>query len=355
MSRKLSFSLKTILATATAWSCVQVASAQTFTYNLNDLILTLRKTGTHQENNSVVVDIGQASNYLNTAIGSSITVTQFSSSQLVSGSFSSLNYLTWAVTGYHPSGTTYPGYPAGTLWLTVPRTNNSVPTTAPTRLDTGSQTIVKGKINSVWANASYISQQLGTSNQFNTPTLVREPIATYPNNILDVWMKGVIDPTQGTLNDTWPATEPNGGNVEFTTPGTFTNSARCDLYEIRPLTDSQGNLIVDPHTGTNGPAYYVGYFQFNSDGSMTFKRDATSTAPPAPQIVSVQRSGNTSTIYFTTANGPTYSLRFTNAAGLTAPVSNWPSSTTTLVGNGNTNSLSDTTTDPVRFYKVAVH
>ncbi|HWX20855.1 MAG TPA: hypothetical protein VN578_13230 [Candidatus Binatia bacterium] len=355
MSRKLHLIFSAALAGSTLLTFIQAAEAQTFVYQTADLLLTLRKTGTHQENNEVVVDLGQASNYVNAAIGTRITNTQFSASQLVPGCFASLNYLTWAVTGDY-QGTSYPGYPAYTLWVTVPRANNAVRSADVSRLDRLTQNTVRSKIDSIFNNAAYISQQLVTSNQFNTPSLVREPIATYPNNILSVWMKGLVDATQGTLNDSWPNTEPNSGNLEITTAASFSGSVRSDLYEVRPLTDSHGNPIVDPHTGTNGLAYYVGYFEFKSDGTLAFTREAASLpAPPPPQIVSVTRSGSTSTVYFTTTNGATYTLYYTNSAGLSAPVSNWASSAATLTGNGNTNSLADTTTDPIRFYRVGVH
>jgi hypothetical protein len=318
-------------------------------------MLTFRKNGVYQESYEVVVDLGQASTYVNASIGTKITNTQFSASQLVTGCFASLNNLSWAVSGDY-QGTSYPGYPVYTLWVTVPRTNNAVRSTDVSRLDRLTQNTVRSKIDSILLNAAYISQNLGTSNQFNTTTLVRESIATYPNNKLSVWMAGIVDPTQGTLNDTWPATEPNSGNLENTTSSSFSGSVRSDLYEVRPLTDAHGNPIVDPHTGTSGLAYYVGYFELTSAGALTFTREAAAApVPPAPQIVQLVRSGSSSTVYFTTTNGPTYTLYYTNSTGLSAPVSTWPASATTVVGNGNTNSISDTTSDPARFYRVGAH
>jgi len=169
-------------------------------------------------------------------------------------------------------------------------------------------------------------------------------------------MAGVVDPTQGTLNDAWPASEPNSGNLEKSTPGSFSGAVRSDLYEVRPLADVHGNPIVDPHTGTSGLAYYVGYFELTSAGALSFTREAASAPlPPAPQIVLLARSGNNSTVFFTTTNGATYTLYYTNAGGLSAPTTNWPSSPTTIVGDGNTDSLMNTTTDPARFYRVGAH
>jgi hypothetical protein len=98
----------------------------------------------------------------------------------------------------------------------------------------------------------------------------------------------------------------------------------------------------------------LGTFTLSSGGTLTF--NVVVSTPPLPKIVNITRSGNTSTIFFTTTNGSfTYTLYYTNSAGLTASVTNWPASATTVTGNGLTNSLSNVTTDPVRFYRVGVH
>lgn len=102
----------------------------------------------------------------------------------------------------------------------------------------------------------------------------------------------------------------------------------------------------------NSAPVLAGSFTLGTNGVVTFNLPQ----PPKPQIVSITRSAGTSTIYFTTTNGPTYTLYFTNSTGLaTSSVTNWPSSPTTLVGNGLTNSLSDTTADTNRFYRIGAH
>src|SRR6185436_14910357 len=125
-------------------------------------VLGFRKAGVYQENNEVVVDIGQASNYVSAANGSVITVTNFSLAQLVPGSYSSLDHLSWSVVGWY-TGTTYPGYPTYTLWMTVPRTSFSVQTTPATRLDRASQQTIRAQIVSIFANAAFISTDLAAS------------------------------------------------------------------------------------------------------------------------------------------------------------------------------------------------
>jgi hypothetical protein len=101
----------------------------------------------------------------------------------------------------------------------------------------------------------------------------------------------------------------------------------------------------------------VGYFTLNPNGTMTFTRASVfAPQPRVPKIVSITRSANVSTIFFTTTNGTfTYTLYYTNSAGLTSSVTNWPASPSTLTGDGNTDHFSDTTTDANRFYRVSAH
>lgn len=331
-----------------------VAKGQTFTYQSSDLCLTFRKVTPYAENNEAVVNIGQASNYLNAAVGTKMPVPGFSASQLVPGTFESLNNLSWAVFGWYifaPSLTNYAGYPHGTtLWLTVPRTDNAVRSPDAIRVDNVLQQQTETVMSTLLNDARYISHQIAISNAYNTAQFVREPIAGYPDRVVSVLIGSPEDNSIANFSDNWAT------SVEATTSGAFGGEVRADLYEVRPISDISGNLVVDPHTGTNGLAYYVGYFELTSDGTMTFTRDAVSTpSSTPPPVLSIQRSGTTSTISFGTTNGAVYSLYYTNAAGLTSPIANWALSASTVTGNGQTNTLTDTTTDANRVYRVVTH
>lgn len=338
-------------AALAATACLQTVQAQTFAWKNNDLLLGFRKTGINQENHEVVVNIGAATNYVNAPAGTSFTVPNFSLSQLVPGSFSSLSDLNWSVTGFVRTNvvTLLPGNVNNTLWLTVPRPSPGDQTTAPTRLGFSSQGNVAVEIKSIFVGAASLSGQIGSSNQYNTASFVREPVNN-PEN-LTAFMSAVGNSENSTLQDTW--TE----DLEITTPANFTGPVVSDFYEIRPTTDSLGNPVVDPHTQqTSGPAYYVGYFTFNSNGTMTFTRaSASQPLPPAPQLVRITRAADTTTVYFTTTSGPTYTLYYSDSAGLTTPVSSWTALPTTVTGNGQTNHLDDVTSDATRFYRVGVH
>src|SRR5262245_19847675 len=98
-------------------------SAQNFAYTNNDLLLGFRKTGSFQDTNEVVVNIGKATNYVLAPLGTSFTVPGFSLAQLVPGSFTNLEHLNWSAVGISKTNLTWvvPGYLNNVLWLSVPR------------------------------------------------------------------------------------------------------------------------------------------------------------------------------------------------------------------------------------------
>lgn len=338
---------KMILAAAGVLTMAHVAIAQPFAYKANDLLLGFRKTGAHQANYELVVNIGQGSNYVGMAAGSIVTVPNYTPAQLTPGAFPDLNFLNWSVLGNPDHSLS--GYPNNTIWLTVPRANFATQTTAPQRFSPNAQQSISADISSIFDGAVQDSSLAVSNASFNNTVLVREPI----NDSYDLttFVSGRFDTTISTLQDTWIQ------NVEITTASTFATTsltnARCDFYEIRPT----GQL--DPHTGqTSGSAYYVGYFDLATNGVMTFTRSSGIVTPPPPPpapTLAATRSGNTTTISFGTTNGATYTLYYTNAGGVTKPVATWPSMAGTVTGNGSTKQFTDTTTDTNRFYRVGAH
>jgi hypothetical protein len=318
---------------------------QTFAYQYNDSVLGFRKTGNFQANYELVVDIGPVTNYTTLAAGATVTVPSFSPLQL-SDAFpnTNLDNLNWSVSA-GDSVVSVLGYPGKTIWLTVQRTNANVQSAAPLRLNRSSLQVVGTEIVSILDGAVTISATIGASNQDNTASLVREPINNDSN--LSAFMASQQDSTASTLRDSWTA------NVEIATPGAFKNPVRSDFYEVRPFG------ALDPHTGlTNGPAYYVGYFEFKPDGSMTFNRVSTNSLPPPlppVPVLSLNRSGMTTIITVGTTNGATYRLLYTNSAGLSAPASRWQVSSTVITGDGTTKTFTDNAPDPDRVYRVNAH
>jgi hypothetical protein len=341
MNKSFDMTRKLTLAALGVALGLQVCSAQPFVYKDNDLLLGFRKTGTFQANYEVVIDLGQGTNFTGLQAGTSISVPKFTPTQL-SDAFpnTNLSNLNWSILG--DPRVSLAGYPASTLWLTVPRTNLAVQSAAPSRLFKSLQQQTATQISSIFAGATFISTTIGNSNVDNTANLVREPINN--DSGLTSFIGSQQDATASTLHDTWSA------NVEINTANNFAGAARSDLYEVRPIG------ALDPHTGrTNGPAYFVGYFEFKSDGSLSFTRATTNAVPPPPPpapSLSIGTSGSSITISVPTTNGATYSLYYTNTSGLAAPASSWSLFPTSITGDGTTKVFTDTTGSSERVYRV---
>jgi hypothetical protein len=321
-----------------------LAHAQYFQYTSHgDLLAGFRKPAAG--NYELVVNVGNATNFLALPPGSTLPITAYSPAQL-SDSFNSLSGLQWSVsaTVIGAPGSTWNGFARSTIWYTLPRPASDVPTSAPARLSSHNQASISSLIDSIGNNAFLISSEAGATNADNNSALVQEPAGG--TRSLSTFIGDLLDPNVGDFYGEMPT------SVENTTPSDFTAAVVSDLYQSVP------SGYADPDGGTtSGAAYYVGSFTLNPDGTMSFTR-ASSTSPatpPAPSITSVIRSGDTSTIYFTTASGSfTYTLYYTNSAGVSAPLSQWAASPATLIGDGSTDHLSDTTTDTDRFYRIGV-
>ena len=318
------------------FTLVQAASALPFVYKPHDLLVTFRKLAPFATPYELVVNIGQTTNYNDLAPGTKITFTQFTLDQLTN-SFGDLNNLSWAVSGCVSFGSGSASLPNNTLWVTDPRTDAGVQTTPYTRISSGNAQPTVAKISGIGNNTVTYSgnQSVGP---YNTPTAVQIPA---DNSLAPSPQLG----PNGNYASTFSA------DVENTTPGSFTTPVRSDLYELRPTGS------VDPHTGlTTGPGAYLGYFELNPNGTLTFTAAGGSVAPPPPPpVLSVARSNLLNTVSFTSTNGAIYTLHFTNSAGLGAPLTAWPALPGPLTGNGAIMSFQDSTSDAMRFYRVEAH
>jgi hypothetical protein len=138
------------------------------------------------------------------------------------------------------------------------------------------------------------------------------------------------------------------------TPGnTFFNN----YYNPNVSTSSSAYFFVNSANETAG--VLTGVFTYNSStGILTYNRPPASA--PAQVTLSISTTNVStnfiSTISFPSASGVTYTLYYTNSAGLSAYVSNWPSLPTTISGDGTTKSFMDTNnTSSTRFYSVGEH
>jgi len=327
----------------------ELAVAQTyFQYSgYGDLLLGFRKTGTHQGTYELVVNAGNVTNFIGLAPGTVTNISNYTPAQLTDAFADGFGDLQWSAFSTFqlssPWATPVGTFAKTTLWLSVPSPATNAQSVPFARISYSLQAPIRQNILGAGSGANNISTTIGTTNSDNNTVLVREPLTSqYAGYNLTVFIGDNGDSTIGDFNGTVV--------VETTTPHTFASPQRCDFYQSVP------SSYVDPISGqSSGDAYFLGYFLLNPDGTMTFTRaSASGPATPPPPVLTIQRSGSTSTVSFGTTNGPTYTLYFTNSAGLTTPVSNWPSSSTTVTGDGNNHSIQDTTTDAARFYRVGV-
>jgi hypothetical protein len=306
--------------------------AAPFAYNDGDVILAFRQPGGPAPD--LVVNLGSATKFNAVPIGSTITVTNLSVSQL-SAAFASLNSINWAVFGAARTPST--AYPQYTIWASARRIDPSVLSSPWLRKVLYGQAIPAGQISSVGQNAlTYGGNNPAGPN--NTPTGV-----IIPYNDPNSYSALVVDPYNASVPDFGNTFGPGygPGDVENTTPANFTTAqslSRSDFYELIP--------------GDTAISKLVGYFDLKPDGSLTF------TAGAPPTITSIRRNATTgiTTVSFTTINSPiSYSLLYTNAVGLSIPSSNWVAVPGTVIGNGLVRSLPATNADNNAFYRVTAH
>jgi hypothetical protein len=326
-----------LASVASSFCLLQHLQANTpiFVYGDRDLVLCFRKDnadgfGTLAQS-VIEVNIGAASNYYGAAIGSVTTVSHYSTSLL--STFDSINDMSWSVSGCVP----YPAdggdqtIAAETLWVTSPRPGPQAVAAPWVANGANAQALAANEIASIQFNAGQFSATEATG-PTNTGTAIVIPVGQTPDFSCDA----NLGPT-GNFNGRFE------GVVETTTPPDFTSgnelASRADFYQIAPSTG-----------GAHPAGTYLGYFELEKNGSMVFYR----LAGPPPAIA-LTVSGTTSTISFPSATGATYTLYYTNAAGLLSPVSTWTKTAPNVTGDGTVKSFQVTSTDTNRFYSVQDH
>jgi PKD repeat protein len=293
----------------------ELADAQSFNPSYGDVLAGFRKTGNNEGLYELVVDLGNVTNFLSLSIGTTITITNFSPSQLTNAFIDTasetegvFSYVQWSAfsaiggEGRNPPPWVTPvgSIPAVTLWATVPATNVATQTQPPARDNDGAQSDQVTLMNGVGTGAASISGFLNVTNENNNTSLVRESVS-YNQYDLTAYIRDFNNPTIGDFGaDNSPIFV-----VENTTPNPFTSAQRDDFYQICPTG------YPDPFTGLmNGAAYFVGYFILNPDGSMTFTRAAQAAASPVASFTGGPTTGFAG-----------FSAVFTNTS--TGSITNW--------------------------------
>ena len=288
-----------------------VAPAYCITYDSSkfELFLGFRQpTGSYE----MVVNVGSVSNYLSLTPGQSITITNYSSTFL-SKAFSDISKLDWSVLGTVVSEGNA-AHPANTCWITRPRRNVNTQTVPWPRPSDDSLGTVGAQINAIAVNAVRYTDLPNTDPAMVTASAVILSLG-HP-------LGYTVEVALGNLAGTWV------GSVEGVTPSNFASSGgmvRCDLYECQPYT-------TDP----NALSTYLGYFDFHSDGSMTFTAASGATAPAAPTGVKASATNGSVIIGWTPSTGATnYNVK----RSLTSD------GTFTTVGSVSGTNYSDTTVE----------
>jgi hypothetical protein len=73
---------------------------------------------------------------------------------------------------------------------------------------------------------------------------------------------------------------------------------------------------------------------------------------PSTKVTEIEREENLTRVSFTSNSGFSYRLRAVNGADLSTPISTWPIVGASVAGNGSILSLTDTSSQPARFFTV---
>jgi hypothetical protein len=307
---------------------VSVAAGQIWagtlsSYAVGDVLLCFRKSGGGA--NDLVVDAGPISGFTNATPNQRISITQYTGGQLAAA-LSATNGVSWSAFAYFDNSVN----PNWALCMTRARTVlNSQTLSWPAESASAQQYLITTEISTIpiGANDNLLF------NGANTTTGVVEPDsssgnANYPNGQS---YHTALDPN-GTGDDNFGGFT---GNPENTTANNFTTAgtvARSDFYWIPP-------------TGA-GAVKYLGYFELNTNGAMTYVAYPTAI----PTLKAISRSGNIATLTYKTGVYGTYTLLGTTK--ISASVSTWPvAGTGTLsTGDNSTHTIQDIDSVSNKFY-----
>ena len=290
----------------------EMVRAQFVYNNYGDVLAGFRKTGTYQGNYELVVNLGNITNFLTMAPGAQISLSVPSPNQLTGAFADGYQDIQWSVFSTFPVSSSWTNslgiFPPSTIWYTLPRAQLNVQNQAPSRLLFGNQSGMSQAMAGVGQGAVTISESLVT-NANNNNLLVRELVSANTSSDLTSQIGDSGNPSYGDFNNS-----SLGFTVENLNPDTFSAATQSDFYQSCPKSSTRPTVTyTDPITGqTTGNDYFVGYFQFNIDGTMTFTRAGGNTAP----AISLVSSLNTVTNGFAPLQ-----VVFTNVAS--GSITNW--------------------------------
>ncbi len=286
-----------------------------------DVLLCLRNGQTKD----LVVDLGQYTPLASGTPNQRIPLTRLSASQ-ITFAFGDAGSLNWSALGWLGDNT---------LLVTRKRTDLGKQSLTPSSANNALQAAAAQSMSAVptGANYQFVSGPY-VANSTSSSVVEPESAANYPaqqgksyKNAL--FGSGSFPNFGGTL----PSGDPEVATAaDFATAGTV---VRSDFYQI------------PPGSGTAGVTY-LGYFEMAANGTLTF------VAKPSaiPAIKSISRTGNDSVISYTAGLYGTYTLRGINSLTSGVAMTNWPALTTLTSGDTAVHSVTNTTTDNIRFYTI---
>ncbi len=216
-------------------------NAQLFSYSDQNVLLAFRPTGVNPSTDTLLVNLGPVSNFYNAAGTSGFVVGNASA---VTTTFSSLANLDFSVSAANRTVAGTGNQTLQTIWETRPRTDVDTQSTPWNRQSSGLLANTAARIASLGNGAT-------TLTGINSSTVVI-PLSDSSHSVSHwVGSGGGGGGATGSFQSTFQ------GNAETKTSSTFgaTDFVRSDFYEITP---------------GSGASTYLGYFQFDANGTTAF-------------------------------------------------------------------------------------
>jgi len=293
-----------------------------------DVLICFRKAA------DMVVDAGPISTYTGYGVNTSHVISDYSASQFSSSSlgFGSLNGLFWSAFTWQTDNTLYMTAPRpatalnvqGIPWVPSTSDGQNLTTLRMAKM------VLGAKAEADIDTASTSSAILTEDNSVDNPNFGTGPSGgtSYRDAILGQTSTANFNTTfQGVPEQKTPSGL--GAANNFTTAGKV---QRSDFYKLTPGAAS---------------AVWLGYFELNTNGVMTYVAYPIST----PAIQSVKRAGNQTTITYTTGIYGTYTLR-ANSDLISLPKLSWTPMATLAGGDNTVHTVTFTDTANTSFYTI---
>lgn len=241
-------------------------------YSIGDVLLCFRIASGAGAANDLVVDAGPVSTFVSGTNNQRFPITQYAGNQLA---LVGTNSVIWSAFGWYDDSVS-PVSSQWDLFISKPRTSPYAKTTPWTAQSSNGQQLPAGQMSEVppgaAANLGYVGAKgLNTASAIVEPDDTTGNSTSYPQGECYDYVVGPNFDFQGE----WE------GNVEITAPANFITAGkviRSDFYQMSPS-----------DTGT-GLTTWLGYFEFNTNGAMTFV-----AKPAAPTVTTLAASALTAT------------------------------------------------------------